>query len=38
MLGGATPLASLIHVTYLGVWTAAGLYAGRRTYASRLTP
>lgn len=37
MLGGATPLRSLGHVAYLAVWVAAGLVAGRRTYASRLT-
>ena len=37
MLGGARPLASLGHVAYLAAWTAAGLAAGRRTYAKRLT-
>jgi lipooligosaccharide transport system permease protein len=38
VLGGARPLASLGHVAYLGAWTFAGLVAGRRTYAKRLTP
>lgn len=37
MLGGARPLASLGHVAYLGAFTVAGLVAGRRTYAKRLT-
>jgi lipooligosaccharide transport system permease protein len=38
VLGGARPLGSLGHVAYLGAWAAAGLVAGRRTYAKRLTP
>ena len=38
VLGGARPLASLGHVAYLAAWAAAGLVAGRRTYARRLTP
>jgi lipooligosaccharide transport system permease protein len=38
VLGGATPLTTLVHVAYLGAWTAAGLVIGRRTYARRLTP
>lgn len=37
VLGGATPLRSLVHVAYLGAWTVAGLVAGRRTYERRLT-
>jgi len=38
VLGGATPSSTLVHVAYLGAWTAAGLVIGRRTYARRLTP
>jgi lipooligosaccharide transport system permease protein len=37
VLGGATALDSLGHVAYLGLWTAAGVSAGRRTYAKQLT-
>jgi lipooligosaccharide transport system permease protein len=38
VLGGATPLRSLVHVAYLGAWSVAGVVAGRRTYAKRLAP
>ncbi|HWL34628.1 MAG TPA: ABC transporter permease [Frankiaceae bacterium] len=38
VLGGATPLMSLVHVAYLSAWTLVGLVAGRRTYAKRLVP
>jgi lipooligosaccharide transport system permease protein len=38
VLGGATPLGSLVHVAYLSAWTVVGLVAGRRTYAKRLVP
>jgi lipooligosaccharide transport system permease protein len=38
VVGGARPLAALVHVAYLSAWTAAGLVLGRRAYTSRLTP
>ncbi|HEX8003039.1 MAG TPA: ABC transporter permease [Mycobacteriales bacterium] len=38
VLGGVTPPGALGHVAYLGAWTAAGLWAGHRSYARRLAP